>query len=206
MDSVGADVSVYGQQQLDEIYQDSRKKAINTMYNLGFTSPSDYSAFGYITTDSNGKVYVRYSTPMAILNVRNQLNQASNIHQANVTSILKANDLTTSSDAYREMSDKVSAIYAKGKLSESDYDKINQLYREWDVKVMSHLYPYIAAYGADEVLNSSGMTDILDDVIKVPSDYEVTNKGKFFSSSRLNKQRGFAQSYIKYLYDKMGGE
>lgn len=206
MENVGADTSVYGQQLLDEIYQDSRKKAIHTMYELGFTSPMDYSAFGYITTDSNGDVYTRYSTPMAILDMRNQINQASNLHEANVTSILKANGLTTSDDAYRDMRAKVDAIYAKGKLSSSDYDEINDIYRAWDVKVMSKLYPYIAAYGPDEVLSSSGMSDILDDVIKVPSDYEVTNSGRFFSSSRLNKQRGFAPSYIKYLYERMGGE
>lgn len=206
MENVGADTSVYGQQLLDELYQDSRKKAIHTMYELGFTAPTDYSAFGYITTDSNGDVYTRYSTPMAILDMRNQINQASNLHEANVTSILKANGLTTSGDAYRDMRAKVDAIYAKGKLSSADYDEINDIYRAWDVKVMSKLYPYIAAYGPDEVLSSSGMSDLLDDVIKVPSDYEVTNRGRFFSSSRLNKQRGFAPSYIKYLYERMGGE
>ena len=206
MDQTGADVSAYGQQQLDEVYQDAKKEAIHTMYQMGFTSPSDYSAFGYVTSNEKGEVYVAQSTPMAILDVRNRINQASDLHYANINSLLKSNGLDTSSEAYRTMSDQVDKIYSKGRLTNSDYKKINNIYKKWDVQVMEILYPYIRNYGADAVLNNAEVSDLLDNVIKVPSDYEKNKKGYYISAPRLNKQRGFAQSYIKYLYEQMGGK
>lgn len=205
MDQTGADISEYGQQQLDEVYQDAKTQAIHTMYEMGFDSPADYSAFGYITTDKEGNPYVNTSTPMAILDMRRSISSASDLHYANLNSLLKANSLDTSSQAYRDMSDEVDKIYSKKKLSNSDYKKINKIYKDWDVRVMEVIFPYIKEYGADSVLDNSSVSDLLDNVIKVPSDYEINKKGYYISAPRLNKQRGFAQSYIKYLYKKMGG-
>ena len=206
METVGADASVYGQSVANDLYQDSKKTAIDTMYRLGFTSPKDYSAFGYYKVGENGERYLAYSTPLAVLETRNAIGNASNIHVTNLESLLDANGVGTSSDAYREMQKQVDEIYAKGKLKDSDYKKINQIYAQWDARVMRILFPYISEYGENAVLNSSQVTDLLDNVIKVPSDYEVNKKGRYFSAPRLNKQRGFAQSYTKYLYEKMGGK
>ena len=206
METVGADASVYGQQVKSDLYSDARKTAIDTMYNLGFTSPKDYSAFGYLKANSDGSVELYESTPLMILQTRNAIGNASNIHVANLEALLDANGVGTSSDAYREMQKQVDEIYAKGNLKDSDYKKINQIYAQWDARVMRILFPYISEYGENAVLNSSQVTDLLDNVIKVPSDYEVNKKGRYFSAPRLNKQRGFAQSYTKYLYEKMGGK
>lgn len=205
MDQTGVDSSAYGKEMLNEVYSDARRQAIHTMYELGFTSPVDYSAFGYVTTNSAGETYVAMATPMAILDVRNTVNGADELHYANLKSLIETNGLDTSSEAYRAMSDSVNKIYNKKKLTNSDYKKINQIYKDWDAKVMRVIYPYIAQYGPDAALNSSKVTDLLDDVIKVPSDYEVNKKGYHFSAPRMNKQRGFAQSYIKYLYERMSG-
>ena len=71
---------------------------------------------------------------------------------------------------------------------------------------MEVICPYFKDYGADSVLDNSSVSDLLDNVIKVPSDYEINKKGYYISAPRLNKQRGFAQSYIKYLYEQMGGK
>lgn len=206
LDQTGVDVSIVGQDALDDIYQDAKKKAVHTMWEMGFDSPADYSAFGRITTNEKGEVYIAQTTPMTILEIRNNISQAGDIHYANLEALLNNNGLTTSSDAYRDMRDEVDKIYAKKKLTNSDYKKINKLYKEWDVKVMEVLYPYINDYGIDVILNNSQVVDLLDNVIKVPSDYEINKKGYYISAPRLNKQRGFAQSYIKYLYKKMGGK
>ena len=205
MDQTGVDSSAYGKEMLNEVYSDARRQAIHTMYELGFTSPVDYSAFGYVTTNSAGETYVAMSTPMALLDVRNTVSGADELHYANLKSLIETNGLDTSSEAYRAMSDSVNKIYNKKKLTNSDYKKINQIYKDWDAKVMRVIYPYIAQYGPDAALNSSRVTDLLDDVVKVPSDYEVNKKGYHFSAPRMNKQRGFAQSYIKYLYERMSG-
>ena len=206
MDQTGVDVSAYGQEMLDELYTDAKQQAVHTMYKLGFQSPMDYSAFGYITTNSKGETYVAESTPMAILDVRNAINGAGDLHYANLKSLLDSNGLNTSGSAYRAMSDQVDKIYSKKKLTNSDYKKINEFYKKWDAQVMSVLYPYISRYGIESVTGHADVIDLLDNVIKVPSDYEVNKKGYYFSAPRMNKQRGFAQSYIKYLYEHMGGK
>lgn len=206
MDQTGVDASAYGKEMSDEMFSDARKQAVDTLHKMGFTSPTDYSSFGYITTNSSGETYVAMSTPMALLNARNAISGADELHYVNIKSLLEANELDTLSDAYQDMSNRVDEIYSKNKLSNSDYERINRIYKEWDAKVMRVLFSYISTYGEEAVLNNSRVTDLLDNVIKVPSDYEVNNKGYNFSASRLNKQRGFAQSYIKYIYERMGGE
>ena len=52
-----------------------------------------------------------------------------------------------------------------------------------------------------EILNSDAVQDYLNDVIKVPSSYEKV-KNRFISSDngKLNKQSGFAESYIKTIF------
>ena len=206
MMNVGADTTEYGKQELDAVYKDAKRKAIGTMQNMGFTSPKDYSAFGYVRTNSAGETYVAYSTPMSILNIRNSISGAGAMHAANITSVLDANGLTKYGEAYKEMQKQENAIRAKGNLTSDDYDKINMIRKNWDVRVMYALYPYIDQYGIDAVLNDSQVLDILDDIVRVPTDFEVTNKGRFFSSSRLNKQRGFAPAYIEYVYNMIKGE
>ena len=205
MDQTGVDASAYGKEELSEVYNDARRQAIHTMYEFGFTSPADYSAFGYVTTNSAGETYVAMSTPMALLDVRQMISGADELHYANLKSLIEANDLGTNSEAYRAMSDSVNKIYNKKNLTDKDFKKINQIYKEWDSRVMQVIYPYIEQYGPDAALNSSRVTDLLDDVIKVPSDYQINKKGYHFSAPRMNKQRGFAQSYIKYLYERMSG-
>lgn len=206
MMNVGADTTEYGKQELDAVYKDAKRKAIGTMQNMGFTSPKDYSAFGYVRTNSAGETYVAYSTPMAILNIRNSISGAGAMHAANITSVLDANGLTKYGEAYKEMQKQENAIRAKGNLTSDDYDEINKIRKNWDVRVMYTLYPYIDQYGIEAVLNDSQVLDILDDIVRVPTDFEVTNKGRFFSSSRLNKQRGFAPAYIEYVYNMIKGE
>lgn len=202
----GIDGTAWGDMQSEGAYKDAKRRAVETMTNMGFNSPRDYSAFGYIRTNSAGDTYMAYSTPMSILDVKNDIANATNIHIANIDSILETKGITTYSDGYQDMQKAVSAIYAKDKLTSADFDKINKLYKEWDVKVMQALWPYIEEYGIEAITGDSRIIDKLDDVIKVPSDYEVTNKGRYISKSdRLNKQRGFAGSYIKYIYNKMKG-
>lgn len=206
MSQMGVDSSAYGKEISDEVYSDARRQAINTLYKMGFTSPTDYSAFGYITTSSTGETYVAMSTPMALLNARNEISGADELHYANIKSLLEANGLDTSSNDYQDMASRVGEIYSKNNLTSSDYERINRIYKQWDAKVMRVLFSYISTYGEEAVLNNARVNDLLDNVIKVPSDYEVNNKGYYLSASRLNKQRGFAQSYVKYIYERMGGE
>ena len=202
----GVDDTVAGTYKEQELWNDAKIKAQETMYKFGFTSPRNYSAFGFIRENSKGETYMSYSTPMAILNLKGEIKNATSIHLANIDSLLEANGITTYSEEYQAMNNAVSAIYAKDKMTNADFDKIDKLYKEWDVKVMHALWPYIEEYGIEAVTGNQQLIEKLDDFIKVPTDYEVTDKGRYISrSSRLNKQRGFAGSYIKYIYNKMKG-
>lgn len=94
-------------------------------------------------------------------------------------------------------------IYDKGKLSNADYKALDKLAEEWDAKVTAVVLPYFQQYGLDP-LSSSQVIDYLDNYYIVPSSYMKNNKGYNISSSRLNKQRGFAKSYIQSVLTKLG--
>lgn len=203
---VGADTTIVGQELLSDVYNDARAQAVSTMYTLGFTSPTNSSAFGYLKTEADGSVKVHYSTPMAILNMKNTVFRSDEFDRTNINSILTSAGLDKSSEPYKEMQKKVDAIYAKGNLSSEDYDAINAIYKQWDAQVIVALYPYISRRGIDAVLNDSATVDVLDDVIKVPSDFMKTKQGRYFSSPGLNKQRGYAKAYIEHVYNQLEGK
>jgi len=201
LDQTGVDSTAYGQNLSDELYKDAKNRAIDTMYRMGFNSPSDYSVFGYLKTGQDGEPYVAMSTPMAILQLRDNMNYAKGLHQANMSSILESRGLQKNSDSYRAMQSQVDAIYSKGNLESADYDAISAIYKQWDAQVMAALYPYLKQYGIDNVLENSDTVEFLNDVIKVPSDFAKTKQGRYFSSPGLNKQAGYAKAYIEYVYN-----
>lgn len=64
---------------------------------------------------------------------------------------------------------------------------------------MDVIAPIIAQNDVGDMLNYNEVIDYLDNVIKVPSD--AMGKGKYYSAKTgLNKQRGYAKSYIQKLY------
>lgn len=201
LDDSGIDGTLYGQYLSDEAYKDAKTRAVDTMYRMGFQSPSDESVFGYLKTNSSGETYVAYSTPMSILQLRNNMNYAKNLHQANMRSIIESKGLQKNGDAYQAMQRQVDAIYNKGSLTSDDYDAISTIYKQWDAQVMTSLYPYLRQYGIDNVLENSDTVEFLNDVIKVPSDFAKTKQGRYFSSPGLNKQAGYAKAYIEYVYN-----
>lgn len=121
-------------------------------------------------------------------------------HTAGLDAIIDQAGLKDELDAVYAARD---AIYAKGKLSQADYDALDKIAEDWDAKVTLAVLPYFQKYGV-EPLNSSQVVDLLDNYYIVPSSYMVNNKGRFISASRLNKQRGFAKSYIQSVLSKMG--
>lgn len=197
--STGGTSSV-SQQLKSNMYKDSRNSAIHTLQRMGFTGASDYSIMGYFKYSSEtGEIYTNYATPLAILDARNTVNYQKTLHAANIKTILERNDLTTSSEAYQEMIDARRAAYDR-----KDYDAADAIAKEWDAKVMIALFNYIDRTGAETVLQYNDVIDELKHVIRVPSSYEKTNKGRSIGKSdRLSEQQGFVKSYINYVYNRM---
>lgn len=181
----------------DEVKKQGKAQAIATMQRIGFTSPSDSSLFGSILRNSTtGETYYNYTTPLAILNTRNQIWNAGDIYKANLEARLDQFD-----DRLDNIYDQINAIYGdKKKLSNSDYNKIDAIKMNWNAEVMTAIEPYIEKYGANKVLTNDTIYGVLAKYILVPGEYEKGNNGRAISASRLNKQYGFAKSYIQSIF------
>ena len=70
----------------------------------------------------------------------------------------------------------------------------------WNAEVMTAIEPYIEKYGANKVLTNDTIYGVLAKYILVPGEYEKGNNGRAISASRLNKQYGFAKSYIQSIF------
>lgn len=194
-----------------KLSSDNRNAALATMSEMGFNSTNDYSIFGYVKTDANGKTTWKATLPTAIAYSEN-----SNFYRGKdetVAKLKRAIERTVGSDGktlknkYKEMSDKVSELYSAKKV---DYNAINKLYKEWDIELMTQIYPILAEndlmdpYG-NSLLDNNDVIEFLNNYVKVPSD--AMGKGKYYSSSTgLNKQAGYAKSYIQKIYKQMRGE
>ena len=175
-------------------YYAGLNEANKTMNEIGIEGVDDYSIFGYIKY-KDGAPTVVYNSPTAILNAGNVVLNAANVDKANIDALIKKADLYTQRQA---MYDQTDAIYGKGKLSSSDYNKIDAIKMEFNNRVWATLAPYLEKVSPDAILNNEKVMDTLENLIQVPSAYEKV-KGRYVSSGggKLNKQQGFVRSYIK---------
>ena len=175
-------------------YYAGLNEANKTMNEIGIEGVDDYSIFGYIKY-KDGEPTVVYNSPTAILNAGNVVMNAANVDKANIDALIEKADLYTQRQA---MYDQTDAIYGKGKLSNSDYNKIDAIKMEFNNRVWATLAPYLEKVSPDAILNNEKVMDTLENLIQVPSAYEKV-KGRYVSSGggKLNKQQGFVRSYIK---------
>lgn len=192
--------SYEAQKEASDLYYENRNAAIETLYKQGFTGADDGSIIGYLKYDSRtGEMGVDYADPLVISFSSNEITYGGSQILSNVKAAV---DYSGIAQRYKdEFYKKDQELYKAKK-----YDERTELRKEWDKKVMNTIIEYVGVDGLGKILNSSEAIDYLDNYIKVPSDYETNNKGKYFSASRLNKERGFAQSYIKTLYNELSKE
>ena len=190
---------------LNTNYQDARKQAMQTLYNMGITNPEGPSSLGYTYTDNDGKPQLKMWTPVQMQIIQNSFYEQGNIHTARIKAIIDDgsedslyNQKKLESEAEQPYWDKYNST---GKLSNDEWDAIDDLRKVYNAKVVLGLQGYMDTYGAAAVLNNDAVIDYLNDVIKVPSSYEKV-KGRYVSSDngKLNKQTGFAESYIKTIF------
>lgn len=186
-------------------YSDAYKQAMQTLYRMGITNPDGPSSLGYIYTDDDGKPQLRMWTPVQMQIMQNQYYEQGKIHAARINAIIdsgKENSLKkqrkVESDAEQPYWDKYNAT---GKLSSAEWDAIDDLRKAFNASVVLGLKEYMDTYGAESVLSNDAVIDYLSGVIKVPSAYETVN-GRYISSGngKLDKQSGFAESYIKAIF------
>lgn len=181
-------------------YWDGRNGAIRTMQQLGITGTSDLSVFGYLTLDRDGNVVMRYNNPIAIIDMENIWSSQDDIHLANIKAIASSSNLW---DRKNAVDQQIDAIYAKGKLTNADYNNINAAYINWNAEVMSELAPYIAQMTPEAAINNSAVLDYLDGLIEVPSDFKKDKYGRYVTNKKLGEgsaNQAYIRNYIKKIF------
>ena len=191
--------SYAAQKAASTLFYESKDAAIETLYEQGFTSPEDTSVFGYIVRQDDGTSAVKYYDPLYVSYVSTNVTYGKKDIVDNIDAAIVYSGIKKKYD--NDIKPKIDEFYKKSKHTNAEYKAHNKFLEDWDKEVMNTIIDYVGIDNLGKVLENSSALDILDNYVKVPSDYEKNNKGKYFSASRLNKQRGFAPSYIKYVYN-----
>lgn len=187
-------------------YSDAYNQAMQTLYDMGIENPDGVSSLGYIYTDKEtGKPEIKMWNPVQMQIINDTIWDGGDIHRAQIEAII--DDGTKNSIKNLSKTEKAGEqpfwdkYNATGKLSDKEWDAIDDLREAFNAQVVIALADYMDAYGAVNILSNDAVIDYLEDIIKVPSEYE-TVKGRNVSSGngKLNKQQGFAESYIKKIF------
>lgn len=130
----------------------------------------------------------------------------NDIYSKPMQAVAKLNKIISDNDLKKELNainDQISTIFDKNKLTSTDYDNIDKIRANWDIKVAQYFAPVIQEYGVD-IVTRSDVLDLLDNYFLVIGDYEVDKRGRYISAPNLNKQRGFASKFIQEIYKKAG--
>lgn len=185
----------------DELKQSGKSAAISTMAELGFHSASPTSIFGYYYEDDNGDVITLWTDPLTILNMKRTLSGADDINWANIHSAIKSKNLWDKKDKYKEQ---VNSIYAKDKLSNADYNKIDAIWVQWDGEVMQAIDPYVQRMTPEQAINNTKVLNELASLMEVPGDYKKDKYGRWVTNSKLGNgsaKQAYIRNYIKDIYN-----
>lgn len=152
-----------------------------------------------LSQDEETGVWSRQA-PNGVRALQQTLNNRSAEAVANLKQIASEANIP---NEYQKVYNARQAIYNKGKLTSADYAQLDKLALEWDRKIAQVFLPYFQQNGTAS-LNYGKVIDLLDDWFIVTSEYEVDKRGRRISSPNLNKQRGFAKSFIQDIYAKVG--
>ena len=192
--------SQYSSTTASDLFWDGRDAAIHTMQQLGVTGTNDMSIFGYLAVDKNGNPVVKYTSPVAIMDMEAQWSNQNDVHLANIKALATQNNLWKKHD---EMQKSINEIYSKGKLSDSDYDAIDEIYVRWNAEVMSALAPYIEEMTPEAAINNNQVIDYLDGLIEVPGSFKKDKNGKYVTNTKLGNgsaTQAYIRNYIKYIF------
>lgn len=145
-----------------DAYYEGRESAISTMQALGVTGTNDLSIFGYLTTDDYGNPVMKYTSPVAIMDMKNAWMGAGDVDTANIEAKLKTDGIKQS-----DMWDGYYAAKNKGKAALKQYKSA------WNAKVVKSLAPYISERGVDSVMKDTATRDLLDNYLFIDNLYQT---------------------------------
>ena len=186
-----------------ENFYQNRNRAYQWMQDLGISGGSEDSILGHLERDKDGNVVVKINTPLEILSAQSAFYDAKDIHVANIQNIIETGENSIKSQ-HKSIGEQISQIYAKGKLSQSDYNKIDDLKIEYDKKVMEALAPYIQRMTPEAAINNTEVIEYLKKYLYVPDAFKVNNRGYHVTNKSLNyfgsAEDAFAENFIKYIF------
>lgn len=184
--------------------QINKAAAIETMANMGFSGPDDGSIFGYYSEDKDGKVTIKYNSPLSILNFQRTERQQDATAFASIYKIINDTSLHGGGTLYDEMQayDKqIQAIYDKKKKTKQDYANIEQLQINWNSHVAALVAPVISQMTPEAAINNKRVRDLLYTYIYVPSSYATNNRGRYVSlGDDGSKKAAYYDSFIKRMF------
>lgn len=196
-------------QQSKESYKLAKAKAIETMAQMGFNSPSDHSIFGYYEkNDKTGEIAVQFYSPLAILDFEESTKLQSDVALVNIQNAVNEEKLW---DAHKSITTQIEKLHdGKKKLSNSDKAKKEAIQINWNAQVAKTVAPYVSKMTPEAAINNNEVRNYLYSLIEVPDSWEVNNKGYGVSlGDRGNKKKAYYDSWIKSLFsvnDKYKGQ
>lgn len=158
------------------------------------------SIFGYLTLDNNGNPVVKYSSPVAIIDLENQWQNQDEINLANIKVLVSGNELW---DAHESVKTQINKIYdSKKKLSNNDYANIEAIQINWNAQLAKTIAPYLVKMTPEAALNNTEVMNYLYPLVEVPGSWEVDNRGKHISlGDRGSKKKAYYDSWIKSMFN-----
>ena len=176
-----------------EMYWNGRDEAIHTMERMGIYGTNDMSIFGYLTTDKEGNVVMRYSSPTAIMDMQSQWQNQDDINAANIGALLNENNMY---DAHKAVSDQISKIYgSKSKLTNQDYANIDAIKINWNAQLAKVIAPYVSQMTPEAAINNRTVLNLLYPYVEVPNSWSNKSVG-----SRGNKKQAYYESWVKSMF------
>ena len=181
-------------------YWDGRDAAIHTMQQLGINGPNDASIFGYLVKDDDtGKTVMKYTSPIAIMDMKQQWYNQDEINYANINALIKSNGIK---DAHDSITKQINAIYgSKSRLSNADHANIEAIQINWNTQLAKVLAPYISQMTPEAAINNSKVLDLLYPYVEVPGSWEKNNSNRSPSlGDRGNKKKAYYDSWVKSMF------
>lgn len=180
-------------------YWDGRDQAIRTMSSLGITGSSDVSIFGYLALDDTGTPVVKYSSPVAIMDLESQWRNQDEVNLANIKTLVNSGELW---DAHESIKEQINNIYnSKKKLTNKDHANIEAIQINWNAQVAKTIAPYLRKMTPEAAINNTEVLNYLYPLIEVPNSWEKDNRGKSVSlGSRGTKKKAYYDSWVKSMF------
>lgn len=176
----------------------ARSSAMNTMYEAGFTSPSDHSIFGYTYMNSDtGEAEIKLYDPLVISTTRNALWYQSDELANSITDVIELSGLKA------KYQNDIYPVYQRY-LNNGDWDSANELAANWDRELVKSTKGLLDEYQVGDPFTRTDVINAYYPYVLIPSTDEFLGKGKYYSSKTgLNRKAGFSKTVLTKTYNAL---